>query len=181
MVENWKINNSTEVFTSIPFNILKKTYINPKNDKDFIAHVLNLPDWSNIIGINIKGEILLVKQFRFGTDKVELEIPGGHIEPGELPKEAAIRELKEETGYGVKSIKQIGFVDANPAIMNNKCYTFIAELSEKGDVELDPHEIIDTTFAKPKQVKKYIDEGLITNAYVIVGFLWYILYNNKIF
>ncbi len=133
-----------------------------------------------IIGFNEEYHILLIRQFRFGTNKIELEIPAGYIEPGESPKEAAIRELKEETGYSVKNVKQIGVVDANPAIMNNKCYTFLAELSEKGDIKLDPDEIIETEFATQSQCFEYLRQGIIKNAYIVVAFFWFALYNKTI-
>jgi 8-oxo-dGTP pyrophosphatase MutT (NUDIX family) len=181
MLENWKLKNSTQVFSCSPFDILEKIYINPKNNNELTTHILDVPDWANIIGINNQGNILLIKQYRFGNDKIEIEIPGGYIEPGEKPKEAAIRELKEETGYGIKKIELIGTVNANPAIMNNRCYTFLASISEKGDLNLDPSEIIESFFASPDQVKSYLIRGKITNTYVIVGFLWYILYKNSIF
>ncbi|TFG08139.1 MAG: NUDIX hydrolase [Promethearchaeota archaeon] len=180
MIENWKLKKSIEVFRSRPFNILEKTYVNPCNNKEFNAHILDVKDWANIIGIDNHGNILLIRQFRFGNDQIELEIPGGYIEFGETPEEAAIRELREETGFGIQWIKQIGVVNANPAIMNNRCYTFLAELSEKGDVEFDPNEIIESVFATPKEVEKYLIEGKITNTYVICGFFWYVLYEDSI-
>ncbi len=180
MLEDWKLLKSAQVFASGPFNVMQKNYINPENKSDFKAHVLDLPDWVNIIGMNDEGNILLIKQYRFGTNSISLEIPGGCVEPDEIPEKAAIRELKEETGYGAKKIECIGVVDANPAIMNNKCYSFLAKISEKGDVKLDPNEIIETEFATPVRVKKYLKEGKITNAYVIGAFLWFALYNDKI-
>ena len=70
-------------------------------------------------------------------------------------------------------------MNANPAIMNNKCYTFLAKLSRnRGQVNFDPDEIIEMEFATPKQVKKYLVENKITNAYVVLAFLWFYLYND---
>ena len=175
MLKEWKLLKSQKIFERGLFKILRKSYNKPDKCEKILAYVLDLLDWVNIVGLNEDGNILLIKQFRFGTDKIELEIPGGIVEFGESPKDAAIRELKEETGYIIKNIKRIGFVDANPAIMNNKCYTFLAELSDKGEVNFDPDEIIEMEFASPKQVKKLLKEGKITNAYSVLALQWFFL------
>lgn len=178
MLEEWKLIKSEQLFESAPFNLLQKDYINPNSKREFNAFVLDIRDWSNVIARNEVGNILLIRQYRFGTDKVELEIPGGYIELNESPRDAAIRELKEETGYNVKEIKQIGVVAANPAIMNNKCFTFLAEISDQGEVNFDPDEIIETEFYPPKQVKDFIINGEFRNAYCVGAFLWYLLSGN---
>ena len=178
MLKTWELSNSEQIFECNIFNILRKTYKKPEGKGEATAFIIDCPDWVNVIGIDDKNNILLIRQFRYGTDTIELEIPGGILEPGELPKNGAIRELKEETGYDVKEIKQIGYISANPAIMNNNCFTFLAKLSRKGTVNFDPDEIIEMEFATPKQVKKYLMENKITNAYVVVAFLWFYLYNN---
>lgn len=178
MLKEWKLLKSQGIFERGLFKILQKSYNKPDNSEKFLAYILDLLDWVNIVGLNEDGNILLVKQFRFGTDKIELEIPGGIVEFGESPRDGAMRELKEETGYTVKNIKKIGFVDANPAIMNNKCFTFLAELSDKGEVNFDPDEIIEMLFASPNQVKKLLKEGKITNAYSVIALQWYFLNHN---
>ena len=175
MLENWKLLKVKTIFKSWPFNILKKKYQNPITKEKFNSFVLDAPDWANIVAINDKNEILLVRQFRFGSNKIELEIPGGCLDKGEDPKKGAQRELKEETGYHVDldNLSQIGVVDANPAIQNNRCYTFLAkEITSLGEQNLDPDEIIEYEFASQEQVRKYIRNGQITNTYIIAAFHW---------
>src|SRR5262245_58252360 len=57
------------------------------------------PDWVNVLALTTDGQVVLLRQYRPGIDRVCLEIPGGMIEPGEDPIAAGVRELAEETGY----------------------------------------------------------------------------------
>lgn len=178
MIYTWQILARQKKYSSIPFNVSEITYDKPDHGK-FTASVLEMPNWVNIIAVNSKNEVLLIKQFRFGTNTVELEIPGGVIEPNEEPINAAIRELEEETGYITTEIYQIGAVNANPAIQNNKCFTFLAKnIKPTGHTHFDPDEMIEHEFASLDQCKKYIQEGKITNCYIIAAFYWLFL-NTK--
>lgn len=86
--------------------------------------VLDFLDWVNIVAITTDNRVLLVKQYRQGVDDVTREIPGGAIHKGEDPRLAAIRELREETGYECKSIESLGLIQPNPAIQSNHCHIF---------------------------------------------------------
>lgn len=177
MIDNWKLTRTKKILDTSPFSIWQKTYQNPqKEEGEFDAFVLQTPDWANIIAMTPENKILLVRQFRFGTDSVELEIPGGVIESGELPLHAAQRELAEETGYktAATSWRQIGVVDQNPAIQTNKCYTFLATdvIPTGTGTNFDPGEIIELEFATMKEVREYIRSGQITNTYIIAAFHW---------
>src|ERR1043165_5535777 len=71
-------------------------------------------------------ELLFIWQYRHGTDELSLEIPGGVIDPGEEPIEAARRELTEETGYVAESFSLLSVVEPNPALQGNRCHTYLA-------------------------------------------------------
>ena len=85
--------------------------------------VLDCPDWVNIIPLTDDGQVVLIRQFRHGTQSVTLEVPGGVVEADESPEAAAVRELAEETGYVPERVKSLGFVSPNPAIQGNRSYT----------------------------------------------------------
>jgi len=178
MIDPFKLKGSETLLETNIFKLIQKKYIK-NDDSTFDAILLDTPDWVNIIGINDDNMILLIKQYRFGTETVELEIPGGIVEKNETPKEAAIREMKEETGFKMKKLTELGKVNANPAFMNNKVYTFLAHLSDQGSMSLDDDEIIfDIHFATPKEVLVYLKEEKITNAYCVLAFFWLRLYSE---
>lgn len=93
-------------------------------------YVLKAPEWINMIPLTEKNEIILVEQYRVGVDETTLELPGGMVDPGESPLEAAKREMVEETGYTSDEWKLIGKTSSNPAILNNFTHLFVAKNCE---------------------------------------------------
>lgn len=135
-------------------------------------YFLDFPDWVNVIALTPKLDILLVRQFRYGTGQEELEIPGGVIEPGENPVAAGCRELLEECGYSGSDPRVIGKVCPNPAIQKNAHYTVLVENAQKtAPPKLDEMEDIEVLLRPRKEVLDAfcsgsldISHGLVLNA-----------------
>lgn len=125
-------------------------------------------DWCNVIAITPEGEIVLVWQYRFGTDALSLEIPGGVIDTGEAPEHAALRELREETGYEAERAEALLVVEPNPAIQNNRCYTFVAEGARPtAKTKFDAMEEIETALLPVSRVPELLDSGQVTHALAV--------------
>lgn len=105
--------------------------VNPRNDTEHRLTLVECPDWVNVIAVTKSGQLVFVRQFRFGIWANTLEIPGGALEPGEDPATAATRELEEETGYRAGRIESLGAVHPNPAFQTNRCHSFLALDCEK--------------------------------------------------
>jgi 8-oxo-dGTP pyrophosphatase MutT (NUDIX family) len=146
--------------------------------KDF--YFFDFPDWVNIIARTPDNEIVLVRQFRYGTKRMELEIPGGMIDQGEDPLAAGCRELLEETGFTGKNGKIIGKVCPNPAIQGNSCYTILVE---DAVLTAKPHpddmEEIDWLRVPEQDIDRYIRDGLIEHGLVLNAIFHYERYKSS--
>ena len=89
-------------------------------------HLLEYEDEVMIFALTKNQEAILIKQFRYGIQKAILELPGGSVDEGESPLEAAKRELMEETGYASDTFIEVGCTSPNPAIYTNRVYSFLA-------------------------------------------------------
>jgi ADP-ribose pyrophosphatase len=99
---------------------------NPRNGKILPAVILEAPDWVDVVAMTPETRIVAVKQYRFGIQKMSLEVPAGLVDPGETPLQAAQRELAEETGYTAREWRPLGWSYAGPAFLTNRAHHFLA-------------------------------------------------------
>ena len=139
-------------------------------ERDFV--VIASADWCNVIALTPDGKLVLVRQFRFGIEEFSLEIPGGIIDPGEDPVTAAVRELREETGYAGTSARLLASVHPNPAIQNNRCHLVLVENATlSGASEWDHDEEIEVVTAPVDEVLGWARAGKITHSLVVCGLM----------
>ena len=131
------------------------------------AFTIACRDWCNVIALTPDDRIVLVWQYRFGTDALSLEIPGGVIDAGEAPIDAARRELLEETGYETDRLEPVLVVEPNPAIQDNRCFTFVAHGARPtGTTRFDAMEELETVLLPRSRLGELLDSGQITHALV---------------
>jgi 8-oxo-dGTP pyrophosphatase MutT (NUDIX family) len=139
-------------------------------ERDFV--VIDAPDWVNVVALTPDHQLVLVRQFRFGTKDFSLEIPGGVIERGEEPLIAGVRELSEETGYTGAPARQLGSVHPNPALQGNRCHlVFVEQAVQTMPLAWDADEEIQVTTLPVDEVFALARSGAITHSLVLNALL----------
>jgi len=130
-------------------------------------------DWVNVIARTDDGQVVLVRQFRHGIGGDILELPGGMVDKGESPLDAAARELVEETGYKPRSTVLLGSINPNPALFANRQYTVLAEgCTPTGEVDLDEHEETIIELHPEAALPELVRAGKMDHGLVLAALYW---------
>lgn len=166
----WEVVRSEQGPNLILFQTRYDWVKNPRNAKSMKAVILESADWVNVVALTPKKKIVVVQQYRFGVGKTTLEIPAGIVNPGETPEQAAMRELREETGYTATRWEYLGWVETNPAFLNNLCHQWLAlDAIKTSDLELDDGEEISVTELSPQEMRSEIEKGTMRNSLTLLS------------
>ena len=171
MVKNWPVVSTRPLGSYRIFSLRSDVKINPRTGGRHDFFVLDCPDWVNVVAITPHQRLVMVEQFRHGTNTVELEIPGGVMDPHETdPVAAGQRELREETGYEGRNARLIGRIFPNPAIQSNTCHTLLVEHCElRHSTEFDHSEDIHVRLVPVDSIPQLIASGQIRHSLVVVA------------
>jgi 8-oxo-dGTP pyrophosphatase MutT (NUDIX family) len=169
----WERTGAEPVADCRVFQVRRDFCTSPRDGSQHDFYCLEMPDWINIIPLTANNEVVMIEQYRHGVNRITLEIPGGIVDVGEDPRDAALRELREETGYRGSDARLLGSCHPNPAIQDNQIHTFITE-----NVEFESAPVFDSTehttvrLVPLEHIPALIADGTITHALVIAGFHW---------
>lgn len=174
-VKPWPVVSSRIVSEHRILRVREDRLRSPRTGKTNPFVVIEGSDWVNVIALTPDEKVVFIRQFRFGVRETTLEVPGGLVDPGESPADAAARELLEETGYAGSKPVLLGNIHPNPAIQDNVTWTYLVKNAKRirePDIE-DTEDIV--TLTRPlSSVPRRIRTGEITHALVVVAFthLW---------
>jgi len=180
MIKPWKKIGSKSLGDFRIFTLRSDLKVSPRTGKEHDFFVLESVNWVNVIAITPEQQLVMVEQYRHGSNTVELEIPGGMMDPGETdPVATGVRELREETGYEGGRARLLGRVHANPAILSNTCFTVIIEDCRlKHPTELDHGEDLITRLVPLSEIPALVAGEKIGHSLVLVALYYFELWQR---
>lgn len=181
MIQPWKKVVSTRAADLRIFKARWDRKVSPRTGEEHEFVVLESLDWVNVIAVTPAQELVMVEQYRHGSDTVELEIPGGLLNhPSESPLEAATRELREETGYEGRDAIRISEQLPNPAFLNNRCHTvLVQECVQRHPLDWDHGEDLEIRLVPVSEVPRLIVSGVIRHSMIIAALYAFDLWRRQ--
>jgi len=169
--KRWKVVQSTYLFKSFYVALRTDTVELPNGEKVDDYTIWEVPDGVVVIALTADGNVLFTRQYRHGTGEILLQLPGGSYDKKtEDPKQAATRELLEETGYQAEGLIYLGEVSIYPSKMTKKISIYLAEdVEQRVATDFDNTEHIETVSFSLTEVARLIEIGKITDAEAIAG------------
>ena len=170
----WREEARTLHADCVVFSVERRTFQHPTADKRGDFYVIRPRPWAVAMAQTRKGQWILVRQFRFGTQTMSWEFPSGCADAGEDLVAAASRELREETGYVGRDPVLLGTIDPNPAIQDNTCtYVYFRDAEPLEALAWDEHEEIELELVDDAELRARVRNGTMTHALMLAGLaLW---------
>ena len=171
MIQPWPTISSKPLSDFRVFSVRSVTKRSPRTGLAHEFFIIDSVNWVNVVALTPDRKMVMVEQYRHGSDTVELEIPGGMIDPADhSPEAAGGRELREETGYEGEQPRLIGQVFPNPAIMSNTCFTFMVENCRiTAATHFDHTEDLTTKLVPVEEVPGLVASGKIRHCLVVAA------------
>lgn len=181
MIKPWPKLNSKSLADFRIFSVRSDEKLSPRTGQPHDFFIIDSVNWVNVVAITPEQQLVMIEQFRHGTNTTELEIPGGVMDPTDTsPLAAGLRELREETGYAPEQAELLGQIFPNPAIMSNTCFTVLARNCQlKHDTEMDSGEDLITRLVPLAEIPQLIRSGKICHSLVVVALYHFELWQRE--
>jgi len=135
--------------------------------REIVAH----PGAVCVVPIRDDGMVLLVRQFRLAAGQALLEVPAGTREKGEDPRECALRELEEETGYQATDLQPLYTAYLAPGYSTELMYAYMATGLTLGKTNPDEGENVETVEIPITEIESRVLSGEFADAKTIAALL----------
>jgi ADP-ribose pyrophosphatase len=155
-----------EVWEGRLFSVVEETW--GERRRQIVEH----PGSVAIVAVDAEGRLVLARQFREAVRGELLELPAGVLEPGEIPLDAARRELAEETGLHGGEWRELRVIHPSPGFLREPVTLFLAEELEEGEASPDANEDVELVRFGAAELPSLLD-GL-EDAKTLAGVLLYL-------
>ncbi len=169
-VKGYKVLNSELKYQGIVLNVFLDKVKFP-NGKVFLREVVKHRGAVGIVPLNLKNEVILVRQYRHPVSEELLEIPAGLLDKGESPLDCVRREVEEETGFTCSQIIEMARFYTTPGCSDETFYLYLGLNAQAGERRLEEDEIIEVETYPIKKAIELINQGKIKDGKTIIGLL----------
>ncbi|MCK5943162.1 MAG: NUDIX hydrolase [Planctomycetes bacterium] len=171
MTTPWQKLGDDVLARHLVFTVRRSRQRSPRTGVEVPFFLIDTANWVNIVPVTADGQLVFVRQWRQGSERVSLELPGGLIDPHETdPLQAAVRELREETGHEADEWLALGSNNPNPAMMSNRCFVFLATgCRPVGDLQQDAGEDLEVVTVPATELDDLVRRGEIDHAIVLAS------------
>ena len=173
MLKKEKMISSKNIYSGKILDVYVDKVLTPDNKettRELIRHCLA----SCILAITDNDEVIVEKQYRYPYDDFLIELPAGKCDKNEDPKQTAIRELKEETGYVAGNIEYLGKIYPSCAYTDEIIYCYLATNLKKEKSHLDEGEFLEVDKVRLDELLELVKQGKIYDAKTLTSILFYI-------
>ncbi|MBP1757953.1 MAG: ADP-ribose pyrophosphatase [Firmicutes bacterium] len=136
-----------------------------------LREVVEHPGGVAIFAVDEDERVVMVRQFRYPIGEVLLELPAGKLEPGEDPRECALRELEEETGIVPEEVQYMGCSYSSPGIFAERIHLYFARGLKQGTPKPDDGEFLTVERIPLEELLDMIEHNRLPDAKSMVGIL----------
>jgi 8-oxo-dGTP pyrophosphatase MutT (NUDIX family) len=175
MVKPWEIISVDTGYSCPLFDVRTKKVRSPRTGATLEVQAVHTPNWVMVLALTPSEEVLMVRQYRHGTEDIYLELPGGLVDAGDdSARLAAQRELMEETGHAANAFEKMGSCFPQPAVLTNECLFYLARdaVPVKGQ-QLEIGEDIDIIAVPLADIRRKMEKGEITHGMALLAFFFF--------
>ena len=141
------------------------------NGSTSTREIVNHPGGVGILALDQDNQVLTVTQYRYAYRRALLEIPAGKLERGEDPYQAALRELREETGASTDKLVSLGEVYPSPGFSDEVIHLYLARDLTWGEMSPDEDEFLDVQRIPFSALLDRVLTGEVTDAKTCIAVL----------